>query len=169
MERLSSDVAEHAIDELRFAPQLADAHGHRTTYAYDSVGDSVEARREAGITMHTGLPKSHRRMGREHQALAEPMDLVGAAGFEPTTFCSQSRRATKLRYAPTIYRVPRAAHPSGGRVERKQEDARSFRRGDSLIVIVLRWANRAARRAGANRRPGPSGVVSLRPKRRYGG
>jgi hypothetical protein len=26
--------------------------------------------------------------------------LVGAAGFEPATFCSQSRRATKLRYAP---------------------------------------------------------------------
>src|SRR5690242_15392556 len=27
--------------------------------------------------------------------------LVGAAGFEPATFCSQSRRATRLRYAPT--------------------------------------------------------------------
>ena len=28
--------------------------------------------------------------------------LVGAAGFEPATSCSQSKRATKLRYAPTI-------------------------------------------------------------------
>ena len=27
--------------------------------------------------------------------------MVGAVGFEPTTSCSQSRRATKLRYAPT--------------------------------------------------------------------
>ena len=27
--------------------------------------------------------------------------LVGAVGFEPTTSCSRSRRATKLRYAPT--------------------------------------------------------------------
>src|SRR5690242_20942799 len=27
--------------------------------------------------------------------------MVGAAGFEPATFCSQSRRATRLRYAPT--------------------------------------------------------------------
>ena len=27
-------------------------------------------------------------------------DLVGAAGFEPATSCSQSRRAAKLRYAP---------------------------------------------------------------------
>ena len=27
--------------------------------------------------------------------------MVGAAGFEPTTPCSQSRCATGLRYAPT--------------------------------------------------------------------
>ena len=27
--------------------------------------------------------------------------LVGAEGFEPPTSCSQSRRATRLRYAPT--------------------------------------------------------------------
>lgn len=26
--------------------------------------------------------------------------MVGATGFEPATFCSQSRRDTKLRYAP---------------------------------------------------------------------
>ena len=26
--------------------------------------------------------------------------MVGAAGFEPTTFCAQGRRATRLRYAP---------------------------------------------------------------------
>jgi hypothetical protein len=28
--------------------------------------------------------------------------LVGASGFEPLAFCSQSRRATKLRHAPTL-------------------------------------------------------------------
>lgn len=28
--------------------------------------------------------------------------MVGAVGFEPTTFWSQTRRATKLRYAPPI-------------------------------------------------------------------
>ena len=28
--------------------------------------------------------------------------LVGARGFEPPTSCSQSRRATGLRYAPTL-------------------------------------------------------------------
>ena len=29
--------------------------------------------------------------------------LVGAAGFEPATLCSQGRCATKLRYAPTYF------------------------------------------------------------------
>ena len=32
--------------------------------------------------------------------------LVGAAGFEPATSCSQSRRATKLRYAPFSMSIP---------------------------------------------------------------
>ena len=27
---------------------------------------------------------------------------VGLTGFEPATFCSQSRRATKLRYSPFL-------------------------------------------------------------------
>lgn len=28
--------------------------------------------------------------------------MVGPAGFEPATSCSQSKRATKLRYGPVI-------------------------------------------------------------------
>jgi hypothetical protein len=28
--------------------------------------------------------------------------LVGASGFEPETSCAQGRRATRLRYAPTL-------------------------------------------------------------------
>jgi hypothetical protein len=28
-------------------------------------------------------------------------EVVGAIGFEPTTYGSQNRRATRLRYAPT--------------------------------------------------------------------
>jgi hypothetical protein len=31
--------------------------------------------------------------------------LVGAEGFEPPTSCSQSRRATSLRHAPTFFRL----------------------------------------------------------------
>ena len=29
--------------------------------------------------------------------------MVGAVGFEPTTSWSRTKRATKLRYAPTIF------------------------------------------------------------------
>jgi hypothetical protein len=29
--------------------------------------------------------------------------MVGAEGFEPPTLCSQSRCATRLRYAPTVW------------------------------------------------------------------
>ena len=35
------------------------------------------------------------------------LGMVGARGFEPPTSCSQSRRATGLRYAPTgVHRIP---------------------------------------------------------------
>ncbi len=34
--------------------------------------------------------------------LCERLGIVGAAGFEPTTSCSQSRRATGLRHAPFL-------------------------------------------------------------------
>ena len=30
------------------------------------------------------------------------LEVVGARGFEPPASCSQSRRATRLRYAPKI-------------------------------------------------------------------
>ena len=32
-----------------------------------------------------------------------PTIFVGLTGFEPATFCSQSRRATKLRYSPFMF------------------------------------------------------------------
>ncbi len=32
------------------------------------------------------------------------IEMVGARGFEPPAFCSQSRRATGLRHAPSCYR-----------------------------------------------------------------
>lgn len=37
--------------------------------------------------------------------LAEQRDMVGATGFEPATFSSRTRRATKLRYAPKMARI----------------------------------------------------------------
>ena len=38
--------------------------------------------------------------GRSLIALSILNKLVGVEGFEPPTFCSQSRRATRLRYTP---------------------------------------------------------------------
>ena len=35
--------------------------------------------------------------------------MVGATGFEPATLCSQSRCATRLRYAPTDAMVSESA------------------------------------------------------------
>ena len=37
---------------------------------------------------------------RQENYVSLPFSLVGVAGFEPTTFRSQSGRATKLRYTP---------------------------------------------------------------------
>ncbi len=41
--------------------------------------------------------------GRCSIRLSYKRKLVGVEGFEPPTSCSQSRRATKLRYTPTIF------------------------------------------------------------------
>ena len=64
---------------------------------------------------HTGLPArgtlnvglgpvapfgTVRRLGAADGDRGPPSGLVGAAGLEPAAFCSQSRRATKLRHAP---------------------------------------------------------------------
>src|SRR5215469_11342758 len=39
--------------------------------------------------------------GRKMRAsIRSSLEMVGAAGFEPATLCSQSRCATRLRYAP---------------------------------------------------------------------
>ena len=42
------------------------------------------------------------------------LSMVGAAGFEPATSCSRSRRATGLRYAPPT--KPTAHAPGGTRI-----------------------------------------------------
>lgn len=40
-----------------------------------------------------------------YHSIADPRDMVGATGFEPATFSSRTRRATKLRYAPKMARI----------------------------------------------------------------
>jgi hypothetical protein len=39
------------------------------------------------------------------QLQLERFSIVGVAGFEPTTSCSQSRRDTGLRYTPNWYHL----------------------------------------------------------------
>ena len=50
----------------------------------------------------------HNSQSRHSDAIRSALDLgenvigmVGAIGFEPTTYGTQNRRATRLRYAPT--------------------------------------------------------------------
>jgi hypothetical protein len=37
-----------------------------------------------------------------HRSAKYLKKLVGASGFEPEASCAQGRRATRLRYAPTV-------------------------------------------------------------------
>ena len=46
--------------------------------------------------------KQMRGLNRKYRLYYQYFMLVGAEGFEPPTLCSQSRCATRLRYAPTI-------------------------------------------------------------------
>ena len=46
--------------------------------------------------------------------------MVGATGFEPATSSSRTKRATKLRYAPTIGREE-CVNSGGGQAERGDE------------------------------------------------
>ena len=59
----------------------------------------------------TGL--SHRRL--RHAARSR---MVGVEGFEPPTSCSQSRRATRLRYTPPAlsWPIPRTRQATKGRL-----------------------------------------------------
>jgi hypothetical protein len=38
--------------------------------------------------------------------------MVGARGFEPRASCAQGRRATRLRYAPTVTAIHSKARPN---------------------------------------------------------
>ena len=62
--------------------------------------------------------------------------FVGLAGFEPATSCSQSRRATKLRYSPMRERAahpPQDTHPTP---DRRQQQALVTRRYDRICQML---------------------------------
>jgi hypothetical protein len=65
-------------------------------------------------------PIVSRRSIRERQVFKREKtlgNLVGAEGFEPPTLCSQSRCATRLRYAPTPLIIPYSPRASSRIVE----------------------------------------------------
>src|SRR5512137_1014553 len=49
--------------------------------------------------------------------------MVGATGFEPATSCSRSRRATKLRYAPSVTLRPGPSRLPGVLADQLHEHA----------------------------------------------
>src|SRR4029078_10371700 len=56
------------------------------------------------VTRMSGVdisPQRRRSPGRSVRGSDETMMMVGMAGFEPTTTCTPSRCATRLRYIPT--------------------------------------------------------------------
>lgn len=59
--------------------------------------------RQWGVDL-TSTPRSVFKTSENAGRLKEV--LVEAAGFEPATSCSQSRRATKLRHASSRIKVP---------------------------------------------------------------
>src|SRR3990167_1686276 len=64
----------------------------------------------------------------EH-AKPEFLSVVGETGFEPATSCSQSRRATGLRYSPTTGpRLRQRERASLSRPDRRQRKRRPSRR-----------------------------------------
>ena len=52
--------------------------------------------------------------------------MVGAEGFEPPTSCSQSRRATRLRHAPTASLIVEGDAVCPDRLVEVQPDAARF-------------------------------------------
>ena len=70
------------------------------------------------------------------------LNVVGATGFEPATSCSRSRRATGLRYAPSVFMADTSHAPERTRT------SNLLIRSQMLYPIELRA--RCSRASGAN-------------------
>ena len=60
--------------------------------------------------------------------------MVGVVGFEPTTHCSQSNCATKLRYTPKVAFVLRECHKTLPNVSAKMLGVLNWR----PIAVTIR-------------------------------
>ena len=81
---------------LKALKQVAKKVGLHLKGAYVNLDGGFDSKHNRKLIFNAGMvPKGLERH------LSNPLFLlVGAPGFEPGTFGSQNRRATKLRYAP---------------------------------------------------------------------
>ena len=73
---------------------------HTTAIPPVCVGTGTVSTRHYFHNTSTGVPRSKTKTS--ETPLFQRFS-VGLTGFEPATFCSQSRRATKLRYSPFVF------------------------------------------------------------------
>ena len=64
--------------------------------------------------------------------------MVGVEGFEPPTFCSQSRRATGLRYTPNVEMpcISSGAHHSHGAGTRQRKSFKNLNLFANLALYL---------------------------------
>src|SRR5262245_5047450 len=84
--------------------------------------------------------------------------VVGAAGFEPTTFCAQGRRATRLRYAPPLRSLGAGFLPAPGTARK-----RNFRVVSSALLDQTPEQGRPGRSPSINVLGGALQPCSLDP------
>lgn len=80
--------------------------GEKTGKSPESVnksetGDSPQGCRRRGVGHRNPARRRQQRAGEGRERGRGVQGMVGAIGFEPTTLWSQTRCATRLRYAPT--------------------------------------------------------------------
>jgi hypothetical protein len=91
----------------------------------------------AGFCLRIVIEKQMRGRNRSNRLNYQYFMLVGAEGFEPPTLCSQSRCATRLRYAPTCFfdcTVNRNPEP---RVEEQELEWARIKRDQGCCTSVL--------------------------------
>jgi uncharacterized protein YecE (DUF72 family) len=78
-------------------------HGAPVVYrsAYSKSRLEGLSRRLEGLERESWVMFDNTTLGLATENALDLGKMVGATGFEPATFCSRSKRATRLRYAPT--------------------------------------------------------------------
>jgi hypothetical protein len=87
------------MPHLRAAVESVASYGKPVTDGLKVATEDQASDGKGRLELALQLPPKQGRRKRKLRKLL--FLLVGARGFEPPTSCSQSRRATGLRYAPT--------------------------------------------------------------------